>query len=59
MRHICKMETLEIRVVIKFFCKKLMPPREIHEDFKEFLGRSPYSTVKKCTAEFKRGERKC
>ena len=32
-RHICKMEKLEIRVVIKYFCKKGMPPRKIHEDF--------------------------
>ena len=26
MRHICKMEKLEIRAVIKYFCKKGMPP---------------------------------
>ena len=33
-----------------------MPPKEIHEDFMESLGReSPYSTVKKLAAEFKRG----
>ena len=49
MRHICKMEKLEIRAVIKYFCKKGMPPNEIHEDFMETLGKeSPsYSTVKK------------
>ena len=35
MRHICKMEKLEIRAVIKYFCKKGMPPKEIHEDFME------------------------
>ena len=29
-RHICKMEKLEIRAVIKYFCKKGMPPKEIH-----------------------------
>ena len=48
MRHICKMEKLEIRVVINYFCKKGMPPKEIHEDFMETLGKeSPsYSTVK-------------
>ena len=29
---------------------------KIHEDFMETLGKeSPYSTVKTCTAEFKRG----
>ena len=46
-RHICKMEKFEIRAVIKYFCKK-MPPKEIHEDFMENLGKeSPsYSTVK-------------
>ena len=34
-----------------------MPPKEIHEDFMETLGKvSPsYNTVKKWTAEFKRG----
>ena len=47
MRHICKMEKVEIRVVIKYFCKKGMPPKEIHEDYMETLGKeSPsYSTV--------------
>ena len=52
MRHICKMEKLEIRAVIKYLCKYLckkgMPPKEIHEDFMETLGNeSPsYSIVK-------------
>ena len=48
MRHICKMEKLEIRVVIKNFCKKEMPPKEIHKVSMETLGKeSPfYSTVK-------------
>ena len=57
MRHICKMEKLEMRAVIKYFCKKGMPPKEIHEGFMETLGKeSPsYSTVKKWAAEFKRG----
>ena len=27
----------EIRVVIKYVCKKEMPPKEIHEDFMETL----------------------
>ena len=56
-RHIYKMENLEIRAIIKYFCKKGMPPKEIHEDFMETLGKeSPsYSTVKKWAAEFKRG----
>ena len=53
MWHICKMEQLEIKAVIKKFCKKRMP----HEDFMETLGKeSPsYSTVKKWAAGFKRG----
>ena len=57
MRHICKMEKLEIRAVTKYFCKQGMPPKEIHEEFMETLGKeSPsYSTVKKWAAEFKRG----
>ena len=57
-RHTCKMEKLEIRAVIKYFCKKGMPPKEIHEYFMETLGKGSlfYSTVKKWTAEFQRGE---
>ena len=57
MRHICKMEKLEIRAFIKYFCKKGMHPKEIHEDFMETLGKeSPFnSTVKKWAAEVKRG----
>ena len=48
MRHICKKEKLEIRSVIKYFCKQRMPPKAIDEDFMETLGKeSPtYSTVK-------------
>ena len=48
MGHICQMEKLEIRAVIKYFCKKGKPPMEIHEDFMETLWKeSPsYSTVK-------------
>ena len=59
MRHIFKMEKVQIRAVIKYFCKKGMPPKEIHEDFMETLGKESASytccTVKKWAAEFKRG----
>ena len=57
MPHICKMEKLEIRAVIKYFCKKGMPPKEIHENFMQSLGKEfpSYSTVKKWAAEFQRG----
>ena len=56
MRHICKMEKLEIRSVIKYFCNKGNPLEEIHEYFMETLGKeSPsYRTVKTWTATFKR-----
>ena len=49
MRHICKIEKLEIRFVIKYFCKKGMLPTEFDVDFMDTLGmQSPsYSTVKK------------
>ena len=56
MRQTCKMEKVEVRMVIKYLCKKGMTPKEIHEDFMKTLGNeSPYSTVKKWAAEFKRG----
>ena len=57
MRLICKMEKLEIRVAMKYFCKKGMHPKDIHEDFMEIFGKdSPsYSRVKKWAVEFKRG----
>ena len=54
-------QSLEIRGIESrlYFCKKGMSPKEIHEDFMETPGKeSPYSTVKKWTAEFKRG-REC
>ena len=43
------MEKLENRAVIKYLCKKGIPPKEIHEDFLETLGKeSPfYSTEEK------------
>ena len=48
MEHICKIEKLEIRAVIQFFCKKGKHPKETNEDLIETLGEeSPsYSTVK-------------
>ena len=56
-QHICKMEKLEIRMVIKYFCKKGMPPIKIHEDFMETLGKeSPsYRTVQKNWQQSLRG----
>ena len=43
MRHICKKQKLEIRVVITYFCKKGMPPKEINEDLMETVGKeSPF-----------------
>ena len=43
----------EIRAVTKYFCKKGMPPKEIHEHFNETLWKKspPYNTVKIWTAE--------
>ena len=50
------MEKIEIREVIKYFCKKGMPPKEIREDFMETLGKeSPSYSSEKWAAEFKRG----
>ena len=42
------MKILEIKEVVKYYCKKGVPPKEIHEDFMETLRKeSPfYSTVK-------------
>ena len=55
MTHL-QIKKLEIIAVIKYSCKKGIPPKEIHEDFMEALWKeSPsYSTVKKRAAEFKR-----
>ena len=52
------MEKLEIRVFIKYFCKKGMPPKEIHENFMETPEKEShsYTTVKQWAAEFNRGE---
>ena len=43
--------------VIKYFCKKGMSPKEIHDDFIKTLRNKPpsYSTVKKWATEFSRG----
>ena len=49
------MEKLEIREVIKYFCKKEINSKEIHEDFMETLGKESHCTVKKWAADFKRG----
>ena len=50
------MKKVEVRAVIKDLCKKGMSPKEIHEDFREALGKeSLYSTLKKWAAEFERG----
>ena len=48
MRHISKMGKLEIRAVIKYFCKKGMPPRDMHDYLIETLGKESlsYSLVK-------------
>ena len=52
-----KWEKLEIRAVIKYFCKQEMPPWEIHEDFMENPGKESlsFSTVKKWAGEYRRG----
>ena len=57
--HFCKMEKPEIRAVIKYFCEKGMPPKEIHDDFMETLGKESPSNciVKKWALEFKRGRK--
>ena len=52
-----RMEKLEIRAVIKYFCKKGMPLKGINEDFMETLGSPFYSRVKKMSSIVKEGER--
>ena len=39
----CKMEKLEIRVVVKYFCKKEIPFKEIHEGYMETLRKESLS----------------
>ena len=55
-RHICKIEKLEVKMVIKFFCKIEMSSKEMHEDIIETFGQEflSYSTVK-WAADFLRG----
>ncbi|UYV61879.1 hypothetical protein LAZ67_1006929 [Cordylochernes scorpioides] len=52
-----KMETNEIRAVIKYLCKKGMSPKEIYEDMVDTLREEApsYSTVEKWVAAFKLG----
>ncbi|UYV75970.1 hypothetical protein LAZ67_13001971 [Cordylochernes scorpioides] len=52
-----KMETNEIRAVIKYLCKKGMSQKEIYEDMVDTLRKDApsYSTVKKWVAAFKLG----
>ncbi|UYV74600.1 hypothetical protein LAZ67_12000233 [Cordylochernes scorpioides] len=52
-----KMETNEIRAVIKYLCKKEISPKEIYEDMVDTLREDApsYSTVKKWVAAFKLG----
>ena len=47
-----KLEILAVIMVINYFCKKGMPPKEMHQDFMETLGKETpsYSTVKKWVA---------
>ena len=48
------MDKVEVRAVIKYFCKKGMSPKEIHDDFIKTLESPSYSKVKKLAAEFRR-----
>ncbi|UYV61968.1 hypothetical protein LAZ67_1007216 [Cordylochernes scorpioides] len=52
-----KLETNEIRAIIKYFCKKEMWPKEIYENMVDTLREDApsYSTVKKWVAAFKLG----
>ena len=54
-----KWRNLKIRAVIKYFCKKRMPPKQIHADFMETLGKksTSYSTVNIGQQSLKGGER--
>jgi hypothetical protein len=52
-----KLDKIEYRTVIKFFVKEDLTPNEIHSKFINVYGDSSpsFSTIKKWTAEFKRG----
>jgi len=51
------MDKTEYRAVIKFFVKEGLTPNKIHSKFIKVYGdsSSSFSTIKKRTAEFKRG----
>ena len=51
------MDRIEYRVVIKFFVKEGLMPKEIHSKFIKVYGDSSpsFSTIKKWAAEFKHG----
>jgi histone-lysine N-methyltransferase SETMAR len=51
------MDKVEYRAVIKFFVKEGLTPNEIHSKYIKVYGDSShsFSTIKKWTAEFKRG----
>jgi len=50
------MDKIEYRAVIKFFVNEGLTPNEIHSKFIKVYGdSSPFSTIKKWAAEFKRG----
>ena len=53
------MEKIEIRAVIKYFCKKGMPPKENLEDFMESLWKESlsYGAVKNWQQSLRGGER--
>ena len=50
-------QTIEFRAVIKFLTKEGAKAKEIHRRMADVYGDSSpkYSTVAKCSAEFKRG----
>ena len=52
-----KMDKIEYRVVIKFFAKEGLMPKQIHSKFIKVYGDSfpSFSTIKKWAFEFKHG----
>ena len=53
LRHICKIEKLEIRAVIKYFCKKSLPPKKFMKTSWKPLGRS-FLLITQCTMKLDR-----
>ena len=51
------MDNVEVRAVIKYFCKKGMSAKEIHDNFLKTLRDEShsYSMLKKWAAEVRRG----